>query len=176
MESGPGAAQLLLDPEGVSGVIQESQTVEATVEIPLPPETVVQQVLGIVQAHPSGPADASRADLSMDGGMSVVNVVRSHISSGTFYATCALAALAGLLGGIGVAQGFQIAFVVLGIMFGIGAFGSVVMFKGSEGAKISVAGNPERSFVSIDGSIDPGLLQSLNMALATPYGVSLLGA
>ncbi|MEY8436457.1 hypothetical protein AAK967_01765 [Atopobiaceae bacterium 24-176] len=157
-------------------MLQESQTVDVTAEIPVSPETAIQQIVSTVQARPSGPVDASRADLISDGAVSVVHVVRSHVSSGTYCASCPFAALGGVVVGLGVAQGFDLGLMLLGALLAGGAFGSVVMFKGVDGAKVTVAGEPGRSFVSIDGSIDPGLLQSLNMALATPHGVSLLGA
>lgn len=156
-------------------MLQESQAVDVTAEIPVSPETTIQQIVSTVQTRPSGPVDTSRADLISDGAASAVSVVRSHVSTGTFYASCLFAALGGVVLGLGVAQGFDLGLMLLGALLAGGAFGSYVLFRGVDGAKITVAGEPGRSLVSVSGSIDPDLLQSLNMTLAMPYGVSLLG-
>lgn len=154
-------------------MMQECQPIDSSVELPVPPATVVQQVLNITQLIPSGPVDNTSVEMSPNQAGSNITVNRAHISKSTYYIGSFLAALAGLLLGLGIAQGFAAGLIAVGVLFGMGALGSFITMKAHDIAQIVVDGNENNTFMSVSGSIDPDLLINLNMTLCAPYGISL---
>lgn len=154
-------------------MMQECQPIDSSVELPVPPATVVQQVLNITQLIPSGPVDSTRTELSPDGTGSTITVNRSHISSIPFYVGSVLSALTGLFFGLGIAQGFVAGYILISALVGMCVIGSFMMVKEHDTARITVSDKEDNTFLSVIGSIDPTFLMSLNVTCCIPYNVSL---